>query len=112
MMDGSTRLALLAGAAIFLGMMAAAWITLEAFFLEAVLLWFVVRRAYPVPYEWSRIAKIGVACAIVLFVGLFTGLNAAWERALILLAFPVLLFVLRFPDERERFHLRRFLPAG
>jgi O-antigen/teichoic acid export membrane protein len=94
------------------GMMAAAWITLAAFFLEAVMLWLVVRKAYPVPYEWARIAKLGVACTVVLAAGLFTGMNAPWQRALILLFFPVILYVLGFLDERERFHLRKLLPAG
>lgn len=94
------------------GMMAAAWITLAAFFLEAALLWLVVRRAYPVPYEWGRIAKLSLACAIVASLGLFTGLNAAWERLLILLLFPVLLYGFGFLDERERFHLRKLLSVG
>jgi O-antigen/teichoic acid export membrane protein len=94
------------------GMIAAAWITLVAFFMEAVLLWLVVRKEYPVPYEWSRIGKLSLACGIILALGLFTGLNAAWQRALVLLLFPGLLYVFGFLDEREKFHLKKLLPVG
>jgi hypothetical protein len=72
-------------------------------------LWLVVRNHYHVPYEWVRITKLAVACGLVVGLGLTPLLSAVWTRALLLLAFPVLLLVLRFFDEREHFHLRRIL---
>jgi O-antigen/teichoic acid export membrane protein len=91
------------------GMMAAAWVTLLSFALEAALLYLVVRRHYHVPYEWTRIAKLTVACAVVAGLGLTPLCSAMWTRILLVLAFPALLFLLRFFNERELFHLRRAL---
>jgi O-antigen/teichoic acid export membrane protein len=91
------------------GMIAAAWVTLLSFALEAALLYLVVRRHYHVPYEWTRVAKLAVACAAVAGLGLTPLCSAVWARVLLVPAFPGLLFLLRFFDEREIFHLRRWL---
>lgn len=90
------------------GMLAAAWITLLAFFLEALLLWIIVRRHYFVPYEWKRIGKLALAIAAVYGVTLLPLNDSLWLRTGLILMFPVLLYVMRFFDERELYHLRRF----
>jgi O-antigen/teichoic acid export membrane protein len=91
------------------GMMAAAWVTLLSFALEALLLYLVVRRHYPVPYEWIRIGKLALATVIVAGLGLTPVALVLWARILLVVAFPVLLFLLHFFDERELAHLRSFL---
>jgi len=91
------------------GMMAAAWVTLLSFALEAALLYVVVRRHYHVPYEWVRVAKLAVACAVVSGLGLTHYFSGVWARILLVLAFPVLLLLVRFFDERELFYVRRWL---
>ena len=58
------------------GMNAAAWITLIAFVLEAVLCWFVVRRAYPVPYEWAA-ACLNLVLSVALCCSWHTCLRSA-----------------------------------
>ncbi len=91
------------------GMMAAAWISLVAFVLEAVLCWFVVRRAYPVPYEWARLAKLSAVCGLLLALAYVPGLRGSLPRFALLLAFPALLYAVGFLNEREKFHLRKLL---
>lgn len=91
------------------GMLSAAWITLAAFTIEALMLWLIVRRVYPVPYEWGRLAKLALAGGIVVSAGLQPALSQFWIRLLLCGAFPVLLFGLRFFDEREVYHLRKLL---
>ncbi|MFH1070370.1 MAG: polysaccharide biosynthesis C-terminal domain-containing protein, partial [Candidatus Glassbacteria bacterium] len=48
-----------------LGMMGSAWATLAAYVLQAVLLYILTRRIYPVRYRWGRITlAFGVALAV------------------------------------------------
>lgn len=94
------------------GMMAAAWITLGAFIIEAALLWLIVRTRYPVPYEWMRIAKICLAAAIAVCPIYLFDLTAVWQRVALLCGFVVLLAVFGFADEREKFHLRKLFRIG
>jgi O-antigen/teichoic acid export membrane protein len=91
------------------GMMAAAWITLAAFVIEVVILWGIVQKAYPVPYEWRRILLLAIAAAAVLFAGYLPLLDRALPRFLLLILFPVLLYSFGFADERERHHLKKLI---
>ena len=91
------------------GMMAAAWITLLAFAVQAALLWQMVRKYYAVPYEWSRIFRLTLVAGLVYVLAHAPGLTSLWPRILLLLMFPILLFAVGFFDERERRHLRRLL---
>ncbi len=94
------------------GMMAAAWITLLAFAVQAILLWYVVRGSYAVPYEWGRIVKLGL-CAVVFYIlGTLPGLPHLWLRALLVVLFPLALLAVGFFDQSERRHLRRWLLPG
>ncbi|MFZ5432348.1 MAG: oligosaccharide flippase family protein [Calditrichota bacterium] len=91
------------------GMMAAAWITLFAFIVEAALLWLVVRNAYVVPYEWLRLLKLTVVIAVILSAGYIPVLNGALPRFVLLLILPVALYIVGFFDERELYHIRKTL---
>jgi O-antigen/teichoic acid export membrane protein len=89
-----------------MGMMAAAWITLIAFAMEAVLLWLVVRKAYPVPYEWARIGKLAFAVAIIFAIAMLPSWTNNWWRALLFVILPVLLYLIKFFEDRELHFLR------
>lgn len=91
------------------GMMAAAWITLAAFILQAGLLFYVVNRIYPVPYEWMRIVKLSLLCAAFVFLGMSVFENSILLRAVLLVLFPLGLTLLKFYDDRELYYIRRLL---
>jgi O-antigen/teichoic acid export membrane protein len=94
------------------GMMAAAWITLLAFATQAILLWFVVRGSYSVPYEWGRVTKLTLCAAVIFVLGSLPGTSNLWVRASLLVAFPVALVLVGFLDSGERRQLRRLLLPG
>lgn len=84
------------------GIFGAAWATLGAYSGMALILFFISRRLYPIPYEGFRLTKI-----VLIFGGLFglfsvafPGLNWALRLALLVLSFPLLGLVGFFhPDE-------------
>lgn len=55
----------------YYGMIAAAWAAASAYFVMAALLYLLVRRDFPVPYDWKRILSLGLV-ALALFL--------AWHR--------------------------------
>jgi O-antigen/teichoic acid export membrane protein len=80
------------------GLMGAALATLVSYVLMAILLYVLVRRIYPVPYEWARLGKIAVAAIVVIaggFLAQHTGFTLGL-KTLALVMFPVLLYVFRF----------------
>jgi O-antigen/teichoic acid export membrane protein len=93
------------------GMMAAAWTTLAAFVVQAVLLWVLVRSAYTVPYEWSRILKLTLACGVLTLLGLFPPFNSLWIRVVLFLSFIPLLLLSGFLNPSEKGYLRRVVFA-
>lgn len=100
------------------GMMGAAWATLLAYLSMAVVLWFMGRSVHPVPYEYGRLARIGLATAFVAGaawpVRLAAGGTAAWTfaRAGILGLFPVLLALTGFFNAGEKEFLRALFLRG
>jgi O-antigen/teichoic acid export membrane protein len=80
------------------GLMGAAVATLLSYLVMAVMLYIIVRRIYPVPYEWGRLAKIAFAATVVIVAGLLAGSTPGGlvlKGALILL-FPLLLYAAKF----------------
>ena len=92
-----------------LGFVVAAWSTLAAYTLMAVLLYLNVRRFYPVPYEYRRLVKVGVAGSVV-FLSMFPYLHDTTPagivaRGIFLLGYPLILWGWNFFDPREWKHL-------
>lgn len=92
------------------GFIAAAWISLGAFVIQAAYLYVRVNGLYPVSYEWRRIATL------FLLGGGFTILAAVvplelWLRIVIGAAFPVSLLLVRFFPANELASLRRLIGA-
>ncbi len=93
------------------GYLAAAWSTAAANGLMALLLYANTRRFYPVPFEFARIAKAGTAAILVSFAldlndATFEGTLA---KALILLAYPIILGGWNFIEPGEWHSLRHYL---
>jgi len=88
------------------GMFGAAWTTMWSYFLMAALLYWMIRRHYPIPYEWRRLAQITVVGGAL--AGVFYAFPAIqwWGRLLLLAAFPAILYVIGFFNEGERRRLR------
>jgi O-antigen/teichoic acid export membrane protein len=80
------------------GIMGAAVATLVSYVTMAGMLYGMVRRIYPVHYEWARLGKIALASIIVVAAGLFGQQSplALSLKALALVGFPVLLFGMKF----------------
>ncbi len=80
------------------GLMGAAYATLASYLVMAVLMYLMVRKIYPVPYEWMRLTKIGGAAVAVYALTELVDAGTwtiAWRGGL-LLCFPFLLYLLRF----------------
>jgi O-antigen/teichoic acid export membrane protein len=86
------------------GMVAVAWATPAAYALMAGLGAWRSQRVYPVPYEWGRLLHMAAAAAAVFWADRWLGGRgleghgaAEWgAKALLLLAFPLLLVATRF----------------
>jgi O-antigen/teichoic acid export membrane protein len=94
------------------GMIAAAWITFLAFFLQALLLWLVVRNSYNVPYEWIRMLKLVMVGGLILGLGFVPQLSAWWSRGILCLLFPVALYLVGFFDKTETLYMRKAFSRG
>lgn len=90
------------------GMMGAAWATTLAY--GGMMMWgyFIIQKIYPIAYEWPRIVKV-CALTIVLFMlpkalPLHAGL-----RGVLLVSFPLLLWLIGFFEKSELQRARRWL---
>jgi len=83
-----------------LGMNGAALGTTLAYLTMAVALYFVAQRLYHITYEWTRVVKLILAAAAVFMLGYWIW-PAPWQKAALLLAFPMLLFAMGFFEKGE-----------
>ena len=87
------------------GMAGAAWSTAASYAFMLIVTLVLSQRAYPIPYETARLAKLAVTSVLVLVVaetvlGQHTAF-AALLRATLVLSIPLLLFVSGFYEARE-----------
>ncbi|MDP6777033.1 MAG: polysaccharide biosynthesis C-terminal domain-containing protein, partial [Candidatus Latescibacteria bacterium] len=97
-----------------IGLIAAAWSTLAAYGLMALLLFLSVRRFYAVQYEYGRLVKLCVAAGIAyLMIWKYTDdptLSGILARVVIfLVVYPTILWGWRFFDPAEWRDLRSLL---
>ncbi len=95
------------------GFVGAAWTTTVTFAILAVACFLLIRRRFPVDYEWRRVV-IAASWALVLgLVGWYlpvqTGVWAWIIRAGLLAAFPAGLLIVRYPRDAERAALGEIL---
>ncbi|HCK12391.1 MAG: hypothetical protein CME21_07205 [Gemmatimonadetes bacterium] len=97
------------------GYVAAAWSTVAANALMALLLYLNTRKFYPVPFEFGRMGK-AAAAAILVWIALNLDdptLEGSIAKALILLAYPIILSGWNFIEPGEWHSLRHYLrPQG
>jgi len=86
------------------GMWAAAWLTLAAFAIEAFLLWLLIRRVYPLPYEWGRLLHIALVVGGLYFLSVFDAFHGLFPRIGLVVAMPFVLWATGFlrPEELHR----------
>jgi O-antigen/teichoic acid export membrane protein len=97
-----------------LGMLGAAYATLFSYIVMAGSLYVIVQRFYHVPYEYRRIVTIAIVTAVLF--ALYSWLNLAsasvsslFLKALLVLAFPILLLGSKFIEPNEITSLKRIL---
>jgi O-antigen/teichoic acid export membrane protein len=83
-----------------LGMIGAAWGTVLAYFAMMVILYVVEHRLYPITYEWSRLIKLVVVTTLLFAIGYWGGL-IPWQKAGLLLLFPIGLYFAGFFERGE-----------
>jgi O-antigen/teichoic acid export membrane protein len=89
------------------GMYGAAWTTFLSYLVMPVMLYFLIRPHYPIAYEWKRIALITVVTGLLSAI-FYIFPNCGWYvRILLLLAFPILLYVTGFFNVGEKNKLNR-----
>ncbi len=92
----------------YFGRMGAAWATLGAYLALPVIMLFLLRKVYPIKYDFQRVIRIALVGFGLYFACKFIWqpsiLNLLW-RMLIILSYPLFLFVLGFFKEGE---LKRF----
>ena len=81
-----------------IGFPGAAWATLIAYFVMAVMTYIMTQRIYPMKYEWGRLLKIGIALAIVVVTEAAV-LASAFDilfKILLVIVFFLLLGIMQF----------------
>lgn len=83
------------------GMIAAAWSATSAYFVMASMLLVLVRRVYPVPYDWRRIGALGLV-ALLVFVAWqeVDALRNPFAEFGLLVAFVLVIFGMRIASIR------------
>jgi O-antigen/teichoic acid export membrane protein len=87
------------------GMIGAAWSTLISYGVLLIAHMIVNLRFWPISYEYWRIAKVGIVWAVIYISSLqITASNIIWSifiKMLMLLSYPVLLYLIRFFKQEE-----------
>ncbi len=65
------------------GMMGAAWATVFSYALLPLLNYLIVKRLYPIPYEWRRLLKLAVVTAGIYMLSLIFPATDIWVDAII-----------------------------
>ncbi|MCB0712300.1 MAG: polysaccharide biosynthesis C-terminal domain-containing protein [Ignavibacteriae bacterium] len=96
-----------------IGIAGGAWSTVSAYLIMAVVLYLYIRRYYPIPYEWGRVALIllgvlGLLAANMLLVdSTDLSFQSGMVRLLLLAAFPLWLVITGFFTRAERTEMAR-----
>ncbi len=83
-----------------LGMNGAALGTTLAYLAMAVALYVFAQKLYYIQYEWTRLVKLVLITAAVFVLGYWIW-PAPWQKAILLAAFPIALFLMGFFEKGE-----------
>lgn len=90
------------------GIYGAATASVSAYAVMVIGLYWVGRKYYPIPYEYIRLLKVILGCAVLYAAHMFIGSNWLWE-IILLAAYPVILFASGFFNAREVAFAKRYL---
>ena len=89
------------------GFVGAAWARVLAYIVMAAALYVVSQRLYRVKYEWLRVLKMSAVVAVCFFLGKSALFSGHWLlKAALFLAYPTLLWAVRFYEKNELRTLR------
>ncbi|HLX11883.1 MAG TPA: polysaccharide biosynthesis C-terminal domain-containing protein [Bacteroidota bacterium] len=94
-----------------MGMMGAAWATFLAYFIMAVMLYLIVRRVYPVEYEFGRMGKLAAAVGLILLLFYYVRLpipHILYKIGLLAL-FCVAMYAMNFFNAQELRKMRSMM---
>jgi hypothetical protein len=74
--------------------------TTLAYLSMAIALYVVAQRLYYITYEWTRLVKLVFVAATVFVLGYWIW-TAPWQKAVLLIGFPVALFLIGFFEKGE-----------
>jgi O-antigen/teichoic acid export membrane protein len=83
-------------------LMGAAYATLLSYLSMTIFLYFIAQKYYPIKYEWSKLAKVGLFSAIVFII--FEKISLPYEtyaKLILLISYLIFLYYSRFFDSRE-----------
>ena len=88
------------------GILGAAWATAAAYLAFFVIIYFLAKKEYPIPYQWQRLAQVFFTGLIIFFVGIIFVPSQPLILTIsiklgLLITFPIVLFVLKFFTENE-----------
>jgi len=83
-----------------LGMNGAALGTTLGYLTMAIALYIIAQRLYYIEYEWTRLVKLVLVAAAVFVLGYWIW-PAPWQKAVLLIAFPIALFLMGFFEKGE-----------
>jgi O-antigen/teichoic acid export membrane protein len=92
------------------GMMGSAYASLIGYLVMAGLLYIFAQKYYTIPYEFSRLLKLALAAAAIFAFGYY--IKGSWMvmvKCLLIVGFPLLLWVMGFFERRELHALRRLV---
>lgn len=94
------------------GIWGAAWATLGAYMLSALLMYGLTRKIYPIRYEWGRVAIAIVLCFVMFLAAEYSTANMNVPRSFLvrsawILAYPMILLGLGFFKAEEQALLPR-----
>jgi len=87
------------------GVMAAAWTTLISYAVTLGLAWRAAQMVYPVPYEYSRLARTALVAGVLYWAANLAGYgtsSAVFFHIVAAIAFPMLLLVVGVVTSKER----------
>lgn len=82
------------------GMIGAGISSLSAYVFMAVCTYFVVRKWMHIPYEWGKLAIMFVLTLLLTIIFFVFGIQIAWLKLVIVLAYALLVFVFIYPKKR------------
>jgi len=97
------------------GIMGAAYATLIAYALSAIVMYFIVQKFYRIEYEYGRIFKLAASVAVVYLAEIFSirsGYGSLPLRAGLIFVWPVILYLFGFFDSEEISRAAKLLSKG